>query len=261
MTAPSVEGRDPQALFVEHLPGIDRIIGVLGRRHHLAEHESEDFGSWAKLRLIENDYAAIRKFRGESSMLTYLSVVIAMLYREYRAIEGGRWRSSAAARRCGDLGVRLESMVLRDRVAVRLAGEMLRTSGATKLSDTELARLVQGFPRRTWPQTVSMEPESTDLASTDRADGLVDHEEGMKASAAVGRALSSAFAMLDPQERLLVRMRFVESMTVANIARALQIPQKPLYVRLDRALLSLRRSLEQSGVTHTDVSALGEFVA
>ena len=79
-----------------------------------------------RLRFIENDYAAIRKFRGESSLGTYLTVVVAMLVRDYRVQRWGRWRPSAAARRLGDVAVRLETLVRRNGQAVHEAAETLR---------------------------------------------------------------------------------------------------------------------------------------
>jgi RNA polymerase sigma factor for flagellar operon FliA len=38
--------------------------------------EADDFASHPKLKLIEDDYAILRKFQGRSSLRTYLTVVI-----------------------------------------------------------------------------------------------------------------------------------------------------------------------------------------
>jgi hypothetical protein len=76
---------DPKQQFVSSLPVIDRIIALLVRRHALAEVDAADFASWAKARLIEDDYKVFRAFGGRSSLSTYLTVVLTMLLRQYRS--------------------------------------------------------------------------------------------------------------------------------------------------------------------------------
>ena len=46
-------------------------------------------------------------------------------------------------------------------------------------------------------------------------------------------ALSEAVEAMVPQERLLLKLRFVEGMAVADIARLLRAEQKPLYRQFD----------------------------
>jgi DNA-directed RNA polymerase specialized sigma24 family protein len=53
-----------------------------------------------------------------------------------------------------------------------------------------------------------------------------------------------------------VRLHYMEAMSVADIARGLALPQKPLYKRLDRVLQRLRRELERAGVTREYVQTL-----
>src|SRR6266498_2338556 len=80
-----------EALFLSQLGWIERVVAAICRRHGLARDDAEDFASWTTLKLIENDYAVLRKFRGESAVTTYLAVVIAMLFRDYRTHRWGRW--------------------------------------------------------------------------------------------------------------------------------------------------------------------------
>ena len=69
--------QDLEAQFLAHLPAAERILSALARRHALSRDAAEEFSAWAKLRLIENDYAILAKFRGESSLATYLTVLSA----------------------------------------------------------------------------------------------------------------------------------------------------------------------------------------
>src|SRR5215211_7323506 len=108
------EHHEFEAVFVRHLDWIQRTSAAVCRRHGLQRADAQDFTSWVTLRLVENDYAILRRFRGESALTTYLVVVVATLYREYRVKRWGRWRPSAAARRAGPVAVRLETLVHRE---------------------------------------------------------------------------------------------------------------------------------------------------
>ena len=78
---------DLESLYNEHLPHIDRLLAVLARRHGLSPNAAAKFAAWAKARLIADDYALLAKFRGQSSVTTYLAVVLANLYRDYRRLD------------------------------------------------------------------------------------------------------------------------------------------------------------------------------
>jgi len=113
LAARIVDRPTSEAQFLEHLPRIEKTIGALARRHGFRDAEAADLASWIKLRLIEDDYAVIQKFRGESSITTYLTVVIATLVQDYKVQLWGRWRPSAAALRKGRVAIKLESLVYR----------------------------------------------------------------------------------------------------------------------------------------------------
>jgi RNA polymerase sigma factor (sigma-70 family) len=243
-----------ESLFVDNLPAAEWVLSALARRHALSRDEAEEFGAWAKLRLIEDDYAILAKFRGESSLPTYLTVVLSMLFREYRVQEWGRWRPSAAAKRGGAFAIRLETLIRRDGMPIAEAGQLLRTSGMTSLSDRELAELVSTFPMRTPLRPVQSEP--TDAPADDRADDLVEVGESVAQASEAKAALDDALETLPTEDRLIVRMHFIESMSIADIARGLALPQKPLYRRLDRALRTLRTTLERSGITRDHIREL-----
>jgi RNA polymerase sigma factor (sigma-70 family) len=251
-----------EALFVEHLSAIERIVAALCRRHGLTGDSAADFGSWVKLRLVENDYAVLAKFRGESSLTTYLTVVMAMLFRDYCVERWGRWRPSAAAQRRGPLAVRLETLVRRDRYPLDQAAQLLRTSGETTLSDRELAKLLGDLPDRGPLRPTEVGPEPlADLPTGMRADEAVDREQADADRRAADEALRRGLARLSAEDQLIVRMRFWEGLSIADVARGLGLPQKPLYRRIEHALAELRRHLEAAGVSRERARViLGESV-
>jgi RNA polymerase sigma factor (sigma-70 family) len=259
------ERRACEALFLAELDWIQETMGALCRRYGMGAADAEDFASWATMRLIDDDYAVLRKFRGESALRTYLVVVLAMLHREYRSRWWGRWRPSAAARRAGPVAVRLETLVHRDGCPLPEAILRLRTAGETALSDRELAVLFATLPRRGPGRTRPVEALLDALASIPdpaAADDGIAAEERAAERRALEDALRRALEALPAEDRVIVRMRFWEGTSVADIARALGLPQKPLYRRLERALAALRGSLEASGVSRRRTAAcLAEWVA
>jgi RNA polymerase sigma factor (sigma-70 family) len=241
-----------EALFLSQLGWIERVVAAISRRNGLARDDADDFASWTTLRLIEEDYAVFRKFRGESALTTYLAVVIAMLFRDYRTHRWGRWRPSAAARRRGSLAIRLETLVHRDGLRLSQAAELLRTAGITDLSDRELATLLNQLPARQpgRPQEV-VSSGGADPPASEHADDLVVADEVAMARKAIDEQLKR----LPLEEQMMLRMRYWEGMTVVEVARGLGLPQKPLYRRLDRALADLRHYLEESGMSQNGVRA------
>jgi hypothetical protein len=57
-------------------------------------------------------------------------------------------------------------------------------------------------------------------------------------------------------DRLILQLRFEQDLTIADIARLLQIEQKPLYRKVDALLARLREALETEGVSAGDVAAM-----
>jgi len=232
-----------EELLVSNLPLLNRILLMVARRHHLSGADAEDFASWARLRIVADDFAVLAKFRGESSLSTYLTSVAASLLRDYRHAIDGRWRSSAAALRLGQLGVRLERLLVRDEVPLRQAGELLRTAGVTTLGDRALAAIASEFPRRDCLRPVQYSgdveacAEANGRAVLPESDAHVDDQDSRE-------NLMRALASLPCDEQKVIELVFWKHLSVADVARNLGVPQKPLYRRLDRILKHLRDAMK-----------------
>lgn len=245
----------PEALFVEHLAWIDRVASMTCGKYGVWGAEAEDFTAWVRMKLMENDYAVLRKFRGNSELKTYLaSVVFRHVVSHIRATRG-RWRPSAAAIRLGPPAPDLELLVHRDRYTLPQAGEKLRLAGRTTLSDAELARLLERLPTRgpLRPKEVEsermLEAASGDLHADDRvraAEAAAHYEKTME-------ALRRAMEQLEAEDRLIVQMHFADGISLADVARGLGLEQKPLYRRAERLRVRLRAILESEGLGEGDV--------
>lgn len=245
---------DAKDIFLEQLGLIERIIASIARRHALVGDEADDFASWTRAKLIENEYAVLRKFQGRSSVSTYLTVVVANLFRDYRTQQWGRWRPSVAAKRLGPLAVRLETLLYRDGYTLDQAVEVLRSSGDTDASPREISDLAARIPARVRATEVD-EALLAHAEAEEAADGELWASERMREWEKARSTLERALAHLPAEDQLILRLRFWEGFTVAEIARVLHLEQKPLYRRIDGDLQRLRELLEAEGVDGACVAA------
>jgi RNA polymerase sigma factor (sigma-70 family) len=236
---------DPHRLFLAALPAIRRITSVLARRYHLEPADAEDFASWSIVRLLDDDCAVLRRFHGRSALGTYLMAVICNLFRDYRNTEWGRWRPSAAARRLGPLGIELDRLINRDGMGEEQAVRLL--AQARRDLEAELRRLARSLPRRVRRREVG--PGSLPLAvAAEPADDRIDREEAERARARALEAMQTAIGALPLEERRILRMRYWEGRSIADVARALDLEQKPLYRRLESIQRRLHQALLALGV-------------
>lgn len=249
---------EAEALFLEHLKWIEKAAAYVCRRNGIRGADADDFVAQVRMTMIEDDYGVMRRFTGKSKIESYLSIVIkralADLIRELR----GRWRPSAAADRIGPPAGQLEALVNRDGYTLHQAGEKLRTEGHTTLSDTELARIAAQLPQRAPLRPLVPEPPAGMDVPDDaaHADDRVTGAEAASDRAKLLRALEAALGQLDPEDRLIARMHFAEGATLAAVARAAGLEQKPLYRRADRLRDRLRELLQSQGYSIDDVHDL-----
>lgn len=245
----------PQDLFASQTEIIDRQIGLAIGRHKLRSPEADDFASIVRVRLLEDGCSVLRRFEGRGSLDAYLRVVVERVYLDYRRTCWGTWRPSATARRLGARAIAAERLIVRDRLSPDEAIETLRTSHAVAVSGADLRALLVKLHLQPRRRIVGSE-DLSGLPShdPDPEAGLIDAEDG-RAGQALGHVLRSAFSRLAPADRWLVALRFVERLTVAEIARRYCFDQKALYRYLASLLTRLRRELEAQGVSRQDVAS------
>jgi RNA polymerase sigma factor (sigma-70 family) len=248
---------NPEETYLQHLRTIERIAAFVARRHHLEATESEEFVQEVRVRLLDEDYAIIRKFEGRSTFSTYLTTVIGRLFTQWRVEQWGKWRPSAEARRLGDKAVTLERLLSRDGYTLAEAVRVLTTPGSSPYTIGELEAIYLRLPSRNprpvvvsddiVPDVVAVEPDAYDrMEAGDRAHTLRQ----------AFRKIDDFIKTMDVEDRLILQMRFWDARRVPDIAQALHLDQKKLYKRLDRLFLLLRRELESAGVSQSDVAGL-----
>jgi RNA polymerase sigma factor for flagellar operon FliA len=244
----------PEPLFLENLPLVDRAARRACGRRGLRPEEIEDFLSHVKLRLIEDDYAILRKFEGRASLGTYLEVVVNRLLLDYQNHFWGKWRPCAEAKRLGPVAIELERLTVRDGLGFDEACEVLRTGRGARFSVRELADLAAKLPPRHRRRIEGEERLASLPAPSGGAEERVEGQERRALAGRVWRAFRSAICRLPAEDRLILRMR--GRFQVAEIARALHLDPKPLYRRLERLLEKARIHMEAEGIQAADVEEI-----
>lgn len=250
---------DAHRLFLDHLELIERIVRTIGRRHHLSSVDHEDFGSLVNLRLLEDDCAVLRKFRGRSSMWTYLVAVIERQVLDFLSERWGKWRPTAAADTMGPAAVLLERLVIRDGHTLGEAIEIARTNHSVGMTYAELHTLWTQLPPRTKPVGAgddAGEEAAETLVSTDTADAAVEEADFRRNIELLERTLDQALADLATRDRVILALRFNRGMSVIEIAKLLQSTVPTVHRRIDHSLKELRAALAKAGFLPAEVSAL-----
>lgn len=235
-----------EATYREHLDLIDGVITLIARRNRLSAADGDDFRQNAHLKLLETQ--ALARYEGRSSLRTYLTVVLQRVYLDYRTREWGKWRPSVEAQRSGPLAVLLERLIVRDGLTFDQALETIRTNHAVSAPREELERIAAKLPMR-----VTRKPQGETVLMAVPAGGPAPDEALSKAelqaqALEVRQALISVLQDLVPEERLIIKQRFMDGVPIVEIAALLKTDAKRLYRRIEQILMRLRRALEARGV-------------
>jgi RNA polymerase sigma factor for flagellar operon FliA len=247
----------PEETYLGNLRTIERIAAFVARRNHLNDDEAAEFTQEVRVRLLDDDYGIIRKFRGQSTFSTYLTTVIMRLLHKWRVEQWGKWRPSAEAKRIGEKAILLERLLTRDGYTYGEAVSMLTTPATSGWTTAEIESIYVRLPERR-PRTVMVSEEVLPESASVEPDALerVESPERETMARKAAQTIDGLLHGMDAEDRLILQMRFWDARKVPEIARALHIEQKKIYKRLERLFVSLRRELERAGVSRDAVSSL-----
>jgi len=228
---------------------VERLVRFVCQRARVVGADVDDFASTVKLALIEDDYSVLRAWEGRSSLATYLTVIIQRMIADERFRTLGRWRPSSEAKRMGEAGILLEMLIRRDERTLAEAVPMVRAADDT-LTAGDIETMAARLPvRPSRMRLVEMNPVSVEnVAGHDDAEAAVAQSEVQRLSERTNSVISKVIGSLPIRDRTLLRLRFVSMMSIADAARILHEPQRPLYRRLEQILAILRRSLLDANV-------------
>jgi RNA polymerase sigma factor (sigma-70 family) len=239
-----------EQMFLAHWQMIQLVLASTARRQRLPDQEIDDFIADAVLRIMKDDFALLRKFRHDCTLRTFFATVADRMCRDYRTALWGKWRPSVNSRRHGKVAVLLEQLTVRDGLSFEEACTVLEINYRLPIDRKALSRLHAGFRARLRPRRVP-DVELDEIPEIRPGDSVTAASSEVVAGAS--EALSAVYALLPPGDRQLVRLHYCEAMSIAGIARALGLDQKPLYSRMKRLIARLKEMLESRGVNGAEV--------
>jgi len=242
-----------EEFFLANRAEIERAVRFEASRARLSPEDAEDLQSAVNLRLIENDYAVIRNFKGGCAFATYIVTIARHILADQRMHDFGRFRPSAEAKRLGDPGILLEQLLYRDQKAFDEAlAIVLQHHAVTREEVVAMAARLR--PRSPRPRAVSIDEVVEPAIDPDTVEKpAIDHEREARA-AAINRIVDDALSRIPLQERLAFRLRLrVPPVSGAEIARMLHLDQKRLYRRLEAIEKRLGKVLRDHGVTRQEI--------
>lgn len=247
-TVSSSEGR---GCLLARLSLIEHIIERTCQRFRFLDQDADDFRSSVLLRLVENDYALLRGFRGESRWSTYLTAIIRNQARDFLVEKNGRWHFSKAAQE-GTLDAMWLERLWRDGYSLEESIEYLVRVGLTRSNRQELRSLAEDLPKRT-PRIMVREEALFSVESPSRSDARLESEAQKRAALRLAEALAQALNALDPSERQLIFLQYRQGFSLVEIASQMGLACRAIYTLRARCLRRLRRFLERRGVSREDL--------
>ena len=245
-------------LLDANLAVIQRVISYVSRHAGLSGADAEDFASAARLRILDNDCAVLARYEGRASLSSYLTIVLRRFLVDYKRAQSPRWYASAEAQRRGGVAILLERLIRRDGRTIEEAVAIAHMQ-YPDLTAAQLEAVAADLPaRQPAPSLVAIdEADDERFPGTASAEDLVEALDLRNRSRNTSRAVRAALVRLTPEDRVIIRLRFGKGMSVADIARALGVAQRPLYRRLESLIAGLRRALEHEGL---DAGAVADLV-
>ena len=230
-----------EQLIEQQRPHVERVLYEIARRHYLASTEVEEFRAAVERALERNDYELLRAFDGRSTWETYLSTVVTRQFFLFQAAMWGQWRPSGMALRLGPAAMLLEELVVRDRFSLNDAIDWMR---ATHRVDVPRHRLQEMAERL----GIAAVAAPTNRRLSGGADSVPTAE--------LHDAVRDALALLAPDDRLILELRFRDHQPLTRIAALLKIDARPLHRRVETIKAVIRESLLAQRIPATDVEAL-----
>ena len=157
----------------------------------------------------------------------------------------------------GDVAIALERLTTRDGFSFAEAVELMTTGNPPASSRRELEAISLRLPPRTPRPMLVTEETAPDLvaAADDPSDGPMSREREQLARRAAA-VLDQVMNSFEPEDRLILKMRFWSAQRVADIAVTLHLDAKKTYKRIDKLLGKVRNGLERAGIGRKEIDDL-----
>ena len=245
---------DWEQFFLDNLPLINSATAFVCGKYGLKGADAEDFRSVVMIKLIEDDYAVLRKFENRCSLKTYLVIVIKRHYADQMIHEMGKWRPSVRARQLGDAAILMERLRSRDGLGHAEALAIVRQKH-TELDSRALEAIASSIVTWRVPRVEEVErtEEMPEPASGISAEDELLMSERKEAECRTSAIVNQELARLTAEDRLIMKLRYLDAMKVSAMAERLKVDQKQLYRRIERLGAKLKEALLAAGIKISDI--------
>src|SRR4051794_24429113 len=192
---------DPHKSLLDASEAIRRAVAFVCRKHGLRGADAEDFASTVNVKLLEDECAIIRQFRGESNLNTYLNIVVHRIFIDQCVHEHGKWRPSADAKRLGPVATELERRVQWDGETIE---EAVRQTAAAHpdIARQDIEEIAESIQQRQRRRTTVALDEGLELilAARDHADVLIMRRVRSEVRARTAAAVEQHLKTLERQD-------------------------------------------------------------
>lgn len=239
---PSPPAIEPRELLARHAGLVRTLVARLASVQEIRPEEMSALQARVEDRLAEADFALLRDYRGKSSFVSYLMVIIQRIIGDYGAEQWDLWRARAAA--AGQAAAADELLRLVFNQALRAEDALDAAAGGDPVRRAQLAALWAERPPsdRRWIADLKWLPLAEAVS--------------IREPTPLERHLCSALAELAPEDRMALQMRFAEHASLEAIALLIRQPVEDVRRRLEGLVERVGRQLARSGVEVTDLEAV-----
>jgi RNA polymerase sigma factor (sigma-70 family) len=240
---------------------------------HLFERDQdriEDCFVFVCERLKRNNLRRIRQFKtqGAATFATWLRAVVRNLCLDWRRHRFGRPRLFRSISRLPGLDQEVFRCIyhrrLRENETFHTVRALYPSLTRGELADSMVRINKCLSPQQSWllvsriPRLESISASSSNPDASDRDSELPDREPDPETQSARQESLTAlrkAMSDLPPQQRLLLRLRFEQELSLEQIAHLTQLPSSLTVQRIiQRAIATIREQLITEGITSVSVS-------
>ncbi len=247
-----MEFDEAKSLFVSNKSIIDKIINKFCTKNKLSLDLSEEFTSHVYVKLMEENCKKIRVFKDESGFSTFITIVIRNIFEDEKRRLWGRWKPSRKAIEMGPEAEILEQLVFRDKSIWEQAYDILTTNHKITISRDRAFEILETLEsknfKRKGPKVGRIPDEFSDWNATTSEGELIEEEELSKKNQ-INDVIKSIRKFFSNEDRIVLRMRFEDSMGISEIARGLNVKRSYIDKKLKTILKQFEKEIRKCGIS------------
>ncbi len=242
------EQKSHGSLLVRHLDEVTQAISTVGRKRALSPEDRDELRSFAMEKLLEREEKVFGTLDRVICHRAYFIKVVERLWIDLTYARWGRWRPTAKARRLGETAIELDRLVRRDglqpSVAAKMVGQVRTHRHTSTLRDLACELLAGRSKAKERAVPVPLDGLEVALPTFDNQ----EEEERRLRARELLKVLRKTLGDLSPEDRRLIRLRFMENLSGPEIARQTRLGQSEVYRRLKTILGDLAKRLKGRGL-------------